>query len=460
MTHTGHRSSASVGRRRLDITAALAVLLPLLTVGALVFVQPDAPESSGGQGTDTPRQTDLTKAVVICPSGEPRAFLATEADTGGEVVVEIGEDKSRARLSPDRVTKVSGGDGALVVTGQGRLAPGLVAGRFDSPPAAAECRAPSSDQWFTGAGSGAKHSSVLELVNPDAGRAIIDTLVYGRRGLVEVPELRGLAVPGRSSVEVDLARTIPRRDDLTLRVRTTRGRVTASVRDTVDELGAGVDASDWLPFQAAPSTSNLMLGLPRGTGQRTLLIANAGDAETRAEVRIVTEDSVFSPEGAEDVVIAPETTRRISLTSALRGADIDDAIGLLVESTVPVTTAVRSFVDGDLSHAVPAESVTDASTVIAAPGEKRLLLGGANRSGSVVVRATSAEGERVADERVEVAGRGYVVPLPRQAVLVRVIPRNVGIAGSVMSSDDGVAVVRLRSSLRTGLIADVRPGLP
>jgi len=303
---------------------------------------------------------------------------------------------------------------------------------------------------------------VLELVNPDAGRAIVDTVVYGRRGVVEVPELRGLAVPGGSAVRLDLARIIPRRDNLTLRVSTNRGRVSASLSDTVDELGAGVQATDWLPSQAGPTTSNLLLGLPRGPGRRTLLIANPGDAETRATVRIVTEDAVFSPAGAEDVVVGPEATRRLSLTSVLQGADTADAIGLLVESTVPVTTTLRSFVDGDLSHAVPAQPLTEATTVIAAPGEKRLLLGGADRAGVVTVRATSAEGVQVTEERVEVApGRGYLVPLPPQAALVTVTPRSAEIAGSVLSrTDDGRAVVRLRALQRTSLVPDVRPGLP
>lgn len=458
---SGRRSAPSVGRRRLDITAVLAVLLPLLTVGALVLVQPDDLESQGSRA-DAPVETDLTKAVVICPSGEPLAFVASETDASGEVDVEIGPDKSTATLTPGEVTEVSGGTGPLVVTGAGALAPGLVAGRFGTPPAAAECRAPAPDQWFTGAGAGAKHRSVLELVNPDAGRAVVDTLVYGRRGIVDVPELRGVAVPGKSAVRIDLARTIPRRDNLTLRVSTNRGRIGASLRDTVDELGAGAEATDWLPSQEAPATSNLMLGLPAGTGRRTLLLANAGEAEARAQVRIVTEDSVFSPEGAEDVVVGPESTRRVSLEGFLQGADIDDAIGLLVESTAPVTTSVRSFVDGDVSHAVPAQPVAERTTQIVAPGEKQLLLGGADRTGTVTVTATDADGQQVTDERVEVvADRGAVVSLPPSAALVTVTPRNTSIAGSVLSTDDdGVAVVRLRTLLRTGLIADVRPGLP
>ena len=120
---------------------------------------------------------------------------------------------------------------------------------------------------------------MLELVNPDAGPAVVDAIAYGRRGAVDAPALRGVAVPGRSVVHIDLAERVPRRDDLALHVTTTRGRVSASVVDTYDELGSSGSATDYLPSQPAPTTSNLLLGLPEGTGRRTLLLANP--AETR-----------------------------------------------------------------------------------------------------------------------------------------------------------------------------------
>ena len=268
----------------------------------------------------------------------------------------------------------------MVVTGEDDLAPGLVGGVFATPLAAAPCREPIPDQWFTGVGAGAHHSSVLELVNPDAGPAVIDATLVGQDGIVDAPELRGVAVPARGVVRINLATTIPRRDELALQVMTSRGRVLATVRDRYDQLGTGAAARDWLPGQSAPATSNLLLGLPSGAGQRSLVIANPESDETRASVQVVTKDTVFTPKGVKDIIVAPEAVTRVSLSELLPKDALDDAVGLLVTSPAPVTATVRSFVDGDLSHAVPGEPVTS-SAVVTPIGKKKLVLSGADGRG-------------------------------------------------------------------------------
>ena len=172
-------------------------------------------------------------------------------------------------------------------------------GVFATPLAAAPCREPIPDQWFTGVGAGAHHSSVLELVNPDAGPAVIDATLVGQDGIVDAPELRGVAVPAQGVVRINLATTIPRRDELALQVMTSRGRVVATIRDRYDQLGTGAAARDWLPGQSAPATSNLLLGLPSGAGQRSLVIANPESDETRAVGAGGHQGHGVHPEGRE-----------------------------------------------------------------------------------------------------------------------------------------------------------------
>ena len=82
-------------------------------------------------------------------------------------------------------------------------------------------------------------------------------------------------------------------------------------------------------------------------------MANPGEDEARVKLRILTADSVFAPEGVEELRVPPGTVRTVTLTSALRAAVEDGALGIDVTGTVPVTAALRSVVDGDLSHAVP-----------------------------------------------------------------------------------------------------------
>ncbi len=273
----GRRVAAAVSRGA-DATVVLAVLLVLLTVGALLLVRPGSQEVA----TQPPERAALTRATIVCPGGAP-ASLSTTTDASGPVAVRMGKDEAEttADLAPRTITTVPG-DGPVVAVGEDALAPGLVGGVSLSPLAAAPCRQPATDQWFTGVGAGARHSSLLELVNPDAGPAVVDATLVGQDGVVDAPELRGVAVPAHGIVRIDLATTVPRRDELSLRVTTSRGRVSATVRDRYDQLGAGAAARDWLPGQAAPATTNLMLGLVSGSGQRNLVLNNPGPDETRA----------------------------------------------------------------------------------------------------------------------------------------------------------------------------------
>jgi hypothetical protein len=89
------------------------------------------------------------------------------------------------------------------------------------------------------------------------------------------------------------------------------------------------------------------------------------------------------------------------------------------------------------------------------------VLGGATGAGSVRAIARDAAGEVVADERVEVAAdRGAVLDLPEDTVLLSLTMNGTTIGGSVVATGDGSAVLRVRALERSGLIADVRPGLP
>jgi hypothetical protein len=457
----GRRIAAAVARRP-DVTVVLAVLLPLLTVAALLLVRPETP----GRAIDPPERADLTRSTIVCPGGATRTSLSTMSETSGQVSVRVGEgtddtddtDETRVDLTP-RATATVQGEGPVVVTGEGALAPGLVGGVVASPLAAAACREPVSDQWFTGVGAGARHSSVLELVNPDAGPAVVDATLVGQNGIVDAPALRGVAVPARGVVRIDLATTIPRRDELSLRVTTSRGRVSATVRDHYDQLGAGAEARDWLPAQPAPDTTNVLLGLVPGAGQRNLVLTNPGPDETRAAVQVVTGESVFTPRGVEDIIVTPESVRRVSLSALLPKDALRDAIGLVVTSPAPLTSTVRSFVDGDLSHAVPGVPVTS-STVLTPTGRKQVVLAGAEAAGTVTVVATDESGRRLRRQRVDVtAGRGFSVSVPPEAALVEVTARGTSVVGSVIVTGDGAAVLPLTELVRDSLVAQVRPGL-
>ena len=459
-TTPGRRSSSS--RVRLDTTTVLAVLLPLLTLGSLLLVRAGGPADE----QHAPTRTTLKSASLVCPSalpGAPSAYLSTVSDGArGEVEVRADADRSTARLAEGKVTTVRPGAGPVAVTGEDDLAPGLVGARFGGGElAAVACQPTSPGEWFTGVGAAARHDSVLELVNPDAGPAVADVTVYSGSGPVDVPRLRGVSVPGHSSVRLDVGEVAPRRGELALQVVTSRGRLAASMLDSSDELGRGQSSQEWLPAQQEPTTDNLLLGLGAGPGGRLLALANGGDDEVRAQVKFVSEDSVFTPEGVDEIRVPPQGVARLSLSTALQTAIADGVVGVEVTSTGPVTATLRTFAGGDLSHAVGGTPIRSGASAIVPSGAKRVVLAGARAVGAVTVVSRSASGEELDRTRADLRpGRGTVVTVPPRATLVTVDPENTSVTGSVVVTGAGTAVVPLADPIVSGLVPDVRPGLP
>lgn len=458
------RRTSRMSRARLDGATFAAVLIPVAALVLALFV--DTGTQATGASVHAPVETSLSRATVVCPPGGSEVAIASASGGTGEVDVKTGGNDRTVALRPGRAARLSLGRKPAVITGRDSLAPGLVASRFSEPLATVDCRPPQFDQWFTGVGAGAKHRSVLQLVNPDAGRAVIDVVVLGRTGPVDVPALRGLAIRGGESRIFDLAKTIPRRDDLALHVQTLRGRISASVLDSFRELGQGQQGQDGLAAQDAPSRSNLLLGLPAGAGQRTLVLANPGPDEGRATIRLVGADAIFTPRNVPEVVLPPESVVRVPLAPVLRGtSDSADQrpYGLQVESSVPTTAGLMMFVGGDLAHGTPTPLLAGPATIPLPDATRQtLVLAGAANQGLVTVQTWDAAGKAFADRVVSVgADRGYEVRLPRGARLVSVVAKSTVIAAVVLATNkDGATLVRLREPALTGLVPHVAPALP
>ncbi|GAA4696066.1 DUF5719 family protein [Nocardioides conyzicola] len=462
----GRRTAAR--RSRVNLTTVLAVVLPALSVAVLLLVQQDA----GSAPTYPPTRTTLTSATLICPaglSGAPAVDLTTASDgVDGQVRVGLGDKAKDADLVSGRITSVDDGQG-LAVSGTDDAAPGLVAGRGGGDEqAATSCLPPSADRWFTGVGAGASHRSVLELTNPDSGTAVADVTVLGRDGVVDAPRLRGVSVPGGSTVRLDLSALVPRTDELTLEVVTARGRIGASLLDRYDRIGSAPASQDWLPGQTEPSTHNVLLGLAPGSGRRTLTIANPGDDEVRAELRIIDTESVFAPDGVDEIRVPPRSVVRVPVTAVVDQAVAEGALGLSVVSTGPVTASARSMVRGDLSAATAGAPLATASTVLLPelPRGRRattrqVVLADATTAGTVTVTALAADGSTLKETTAEVVpDRGAVVRLPAATRMLRVVPARTSVTGSVVTSSSvGTSVLPLTVPVRNGLVPHVRPGL-
>ncbi|WP_151083102.1 DUF5719 family protein [Nocardioides cynanchi] len=452
--------------RRIDATTVLAVVLPLLTVGVLALVR-QPPTHTTDQ---PPALTQLTRSLVVCPSaapGSPDAAVSTTNGTAGNVTVLAGTTSRDVAVRPWASTPVTG-TGTLTVKGSDALAPGLLAARAGtSPVTGLDCPNPASDQWFTGVGARSDHDSVIELTNPDSGPAVADISLLAHKTF-SVRRLRGITIPGHKTVTLELGSVVPRRPLLTAHVVVSRGRLAVGVLDMFSAVGGKQVQREWLPRQLAPEPDSLLLGLPTGSGSRTLQLANPTADVVRAEIRIVTGDTSFVPAGMKPVTIAPGSTVAVSLTQALGKALGDGAVGVAIHATGAVTASLRTTLAGDRVLTVPDQVVgQEAATLLpvaTGAGAKqhqvsaRVLLA-ADASGSVTVTAYDASGTRILQRTVGTQkGRVASITLPTGAALVDVVPKGTTVNGSVVVTGQGATVIPLHELLVKGLVPQISPG--
>jgi len=456
---------ASPSQKALMVTAAV----PLLTLAAM-GVTSGAPTKP--PAAVRPENTSLTTLQVVCPAqiaaGGHVLLTSAKAEKAAGVQMRLGETRQTAALSKFRTTTTRPST-ATIVDARGGLAPGLVVGRVNDPEAAAvQCGAPLPEYWFTGVGAGSIHASKLELVNPDSGPAIADIEVLGADGDLDVPDVRGVTVPGGTATTIDLAKVAPERHELTLHVSVVRGRLGASMPDTFSS--SRTTWRDWLTAQPAPSTSNVLLGLAKGGGQRQLVLSNPSDDEVRAELKVIGAGSTFVPAGVQEISVPPRSTVVKDISKIVIGAQAKEEAGLLITGpdddadpdtppTTLLTATLRSSAGDDLSHAVAVPPIHDAGVLLPS-GKPTLVLAAPLRTGTATVTSYDATGKQVASKRVEVKTMTCVaVALSETASFVTVTTEKAPLSGAVrVESTKGVVTLPLTDLIVEALVPHVAAG--
>jgi Family of unknown function (DUF5719) len=460
------RDADVVRRRRtprFDAVSALAVVIPLVAVGAIALVQKPPVHDN----THAPALTRLTGATVVCPTPEsfaPEAWVSTASGASGDVTIGTGSDTTTVSVSPESLTPLTG-TGPTVVQGSDALAPGLLGLRAGASPLTTEdCGVPSSGQWYAGVGAGPAHDSVIELVNPDSGPADADIALYGSRSFTR-PQLHGITIPAHRTVRLDLGKIAPKRQLLSAQVQVTRGRLAVHVIDSRTDLVSHKTVREWLPRQAAPGLDIELLGLPPGKGSRTLQLANPGDDVARAQVKIVTGDTTFAPAGLKTVTIRPGSTETVPLTKVLAKALDDGAVGVQVTADAPVVASVLTDLGTDTAVTVPDSTIHhEAATLLPVASGKgatpvtATLYVSADAAGAATVQAYGASGKQLLDQRVgQQQGHTVAVKLPKGTAFLRVTPENTDIRASVVLTGDGASVIPLHELLTEGLVPHIQP---
>ena len=270
---------------------------------------------------------------------------------------------------PARSPRAGRGAGPLAVTGAGRARPRpgrrprFGAPRQGSRRAAAPPPRPTSGS--PGSAPAARHSSVLELVNPDAGPAVADVTVArpdrpgGRR-----PRCAGWPCSATAACGSTSAALAPRRGDLALHVVTSRGRLAAPCSTPSTSSAPAAAARTGCPRRPRPGDRQpAARPARRATGSRTLAgrqprrergagAAQGRDRRARRTCPAGTSRPACPP-------AAPSGSRVDGAARARRRAAA--ALGLELAASGPVTATVRSFVDGDLSARGPGRALRGAA---------------------------------------------------------------------------------------------------
>ena len=460
---------ADVVRRRrtprLDAVSALALVIPLVTVGVLALVrQPPVHDQHR-----PPTLTDLTNATVVCPAPAASAatgWVSTASGASGPVSVRGAGGPSSVTVRTGAPTPLRG-SGTAVVKASGSLAPGLLGLRAGTAPLTTEdCGVPSSVQWFTGLGAGATHDSVIELVNPDAGPADADITLYGRRPFT-ARKLHGITIPADRTVSLDLGAIAPRRALISAQVQVTRGRLGVHVLDTRTDLGNHRVRREWIPRQLTPSLDSQLLGLPAGLGTRTLQLGNPGTDVVRVQVKVVTGDTSFAPAGLGTTSVKAGATTSVNLTQVLDKALADGALGVEVVADGPVTSSLLTDVGNDLAVTVPDTVIHDRAVTLlpVSTGTKATpvvatLYVSADSAGAATVSAYDSSGHRLLGKRVgQQQGHTVAVRLPRGTAYLSVEPDGTDLRAAVALTGDGASVIPLHELLTRGLVPQIAPGL-
>lgn len=317
------------------------------------------PEGAGG-----PTRTIVNRTALSCPAPGPGGKIASSVDAVSPYLPKDTPiaDGDAAPLSIGPLPTTSDPIGSVLVRGKvastaktatpvplaiqgiGPLAAGTVGTSTTTSNegvnrgmASVPCQLPGSDFWFVGASGATGRRDILELTNLDSINAEVNVTVYSAKGLLDLPNTRGIVVPARGTTQVYLSLVTPKIRELALHVESTGGRVSPALRDNATN-GTKSGGVDWINPSAPPTTSLVVPGIAPGKGSRILTLANPSDLQATATLTVNGPNGPFKPANLASVQIPAGTVKSVRLDAVLLG----DASAVTVSSDQPLTASARS----------------------------------------------------------------------------------------------------------------------
>lgn len=264
--------------------------------------------------------TRLTAGVATPGEVTVRAQKLTTGQGLGSGVLNEGKSVGALKLTSSSAV-------AAVVTATGPQSGGLeveqVSRGADGPNrgwAGLRCEAPVADSWFVGGSTLTGNDTELVLVNPFDDQALVRVELYGKNGLIDIPELDGIVLKARARVTRDLATFAPSESPLVIHVVAREGRVApaARVHRTIGEIPMGVD---WLPRLTRPGTQVDLGGVPKGNGSRRLFFFVPGEDSANVRIQFTLPDEQIVPAGFEDVDVPAGRPFSLNIAEVLSVTD-------------------------------------------------------------------------------------------------------------------------------------------
>jgi hypothetical protein len=231
----------------------------------------------------------------------------------------------------------------------------------------------------------------VHLMNPYAGEAVVDLIVQSESGLETVPLLRGISVPSRSSVLIDLSEVLPGRETLSIAIEGVSGSAMA-----VGRFGVGVDVALW--HSVAPAL-DWYVPVPAGGAGGDLVISTGVSAEVEYQL------DLYGPEGVVEAFQEGVVPGRGVSIVPLGELGFEVASAMRVVSTQPVAVFLRTVSEGGVAITSGATS-TASRWFLPAAG-----LAPGNTGSTVILNAGLDDATVIVTaHREQSAAQQYVVP--------------------------------------------------
>ncbi|MEW1953941.1 DUF5719 family protein [Terrabacter sp. NPDC080008] len=401
------------------------------------------------KGTVTVGAASAAAGVV---AGAPSGATGTVQLLGGPSSRGLGQTSDRGSV----VSAASSTADPVFARAGGGLAPGLVAtqvwrhtGDDDRGLAVTPCQLPSSDVWLVGGGGGASRTERVIVTNPGANAVTVSFDVLGRAGRIDAAAGRTMSIAPLSREVLSLDAVAPDEPSPVVHVTATGG-VVAAVLDEQWIDGATGRGIDDATRAAAPGKDLVVPAVETG-GAVWLRLANPGDTEALAQVRLLTDKGAVQPDNLRAVRVPAGSTVDVSVpgNAAPMGVGIrsDQALVAAAWTERRAATADRM---GDFAWTPATPAIRNvAGVVLPALGgtTKRLLLTAGPAPATVQVRLGSGDAARVST--VSVAADSTAVVDAGDADSVWVVPGTgsgaVRGAVSVSGVDGGVPFLSVAS---------------